>query len=39
MQKYTAKHQIECGDPNGGVRERTEGAEGVSNPIRIISTN
>jgi len=28
------------GDPNGGIRERTEGAEGVCNPIgRTISTN
>jgi hypothetical protein len=28
-------------DPNGGIRERTEGAEGVCNPIErtTISTN
>ena len=36
-----ANHWTEHGDPNGGVRERTKGAEGVYNPIRrtTISTN
>jgi len=36
-----ANHWTEHGDPNWGVRERTEGAEGVFNPIRrtTISTN
>jgi hypothetical protein len=35
-----ANHWTEHGDPNGGVRERTEGVEGVCNPIgrTIIST-
>jgi hypothetical protein len=28
-----AKHQTELRDPNGGVRGRTEGAEGICNPI------
>jgi len=28
-----ANHQTEDGDPNGGVRKRTEKAEGVCNPI------
>jgi len=28
-----ANHYTEHGDPNGGVRERTEGAEGTCNPI------
>jgi hypothetical protein len=28
-----ANHQTEHGDPIGGVRERTEGAEGVCNTI------
>jgi hypothetical protein len=34
-------HQTEHGDPNGAVRGRTEGAEGVCNFIRrtTISTN
>jgi hypothetical protein len=37
----TANHWTEHRDPNGGVRERTEGAEGVCNPIgrTTISTN
>jgi len=37
----TANHWTEPEDPNGGVRERTEGAEGVCNPIgrTIISNN
>jgi hypothetical protein len=29
----TAKHWTEPRNPNGGVRERTEGAEEVFNPI------
>jgi hypothetical protein len=35
------KYWIEHGVPNGGVRERTEGAEGVCSPIggTIILTN
>ena len=33
MQMLTAKHQTEPGDPNGGVRARTEGAKGVCKPI------
>jgi hypothetical protein len=38
MQMHTAKYLTEHGDPNGGVGERTEGAEGVYNPIgRTIS--
>ena len=37
MQILTANHQIEPGDPNGMVRERTEGE---CNPIRrTISSN
>jgi hypothetical protein len=38
---HAAKHQTECGNPNGEVRARTEGAKAVSNPIGIttISTN
>jgi hypothetical protein len=34
-------HWTEHGDPNGGVRERTDEAEGVCNPIgrTTISTN
>jgi len=36
----TVNHQTEHGDPNGGVRERAEGAEGIYNPIgKTISTN
>jgi hypothetical protein len=31
--KHWTKHGIYNGVPNGGVRERTEGAEGVYNPI------
>jgi hypothetical protein len=36
-----AKYQTEDRNPNGGVKERTERAEGVCNPIgrTIISTN
>jgi hypothetical protein len=36
-----ANHWTEFGDPNGGVRERTEGTEGVCKPIgrTTISTN
>jgi hypothetical protein len=41
MQMLVAKHQTKHGDPNGGDRGRTEGAEGVYNPIgrTTISTN
>jgi hypothetical protein len=36
-----ANHWTEHGIPNGGVRERTEGVEGVCNPIgrTTVSTN
>ncbi|XP_076796740.1 uncharacterized protein LOC117715751 isoform X2 [Arvicanthis niloticus] len=38
--QQSPNHWKEHGVPNGGVRERTEGAEGVCNPIgRTISTN
>jgi hypothetical protein len=33
MRMLTANHQSEHRDRNGGVRGRTEGAEGVYNPI------
>jgi hypothetical protein len=38
---FTANHWTDRGVPNGGVRERTEKAEVVCNPIRrtAISTN
>jgi len=41
MRMVTDNHWTEQGDPNGGVREKTEGAEGVYNAIgrTIISTN
>jgi len=41
MRMLAANHQTEHGDPNGGVRERTEGAEGVCNFIgrTTISAN
>jgi hypothetical protein len=40
MQMLIVDHQIEQRDPNGRIRGRTEGAEGVCNPIgRTISTN
>jgi len=41
MRMLAANHQTEHRNSNGGVRERTEGAEGVCNPIgkTIISTN
>jgi hypothetical protein len=40
IQMHIVNHQTEPGDPNGGIRERTEGAERVCNPIgRTISTN
>jgi hypothetical protein len=41
MRMLTANHQTEYGVPNGGVRGRNEGAEGVCNPIgrKTISTN
>jgi hypothetical protein len=36
---YTAKHRSECGKPNGEIRTRSVGAEGVCNLIgRTIST-
>jgi len=37
----TTNHQTELGEPNGGVRGRTEGSEGVCNVIgrTTISTN
>jgi hypothetical protein len=41
MQMSAANHWSEHRKPNGGVRGKTEGAEGVCNPIgnTIISTN
>jgi hypothetical protein len=41
MWMLTANHQIEHGDPNGGVGGRNEGAKGVCNSIgrTTISTN
>jgi len=41
MRMLAANHWTEQGDPNGGVREKTEGAEGVCNTIgrTTISTN
>jgi hypothetical protein len=30
---FSANHYTECGVPNGGIRESTEGAEVVCNPI------
>jgi hypothetical protein len=41
MQMLAANHWIEHRKPNGGVRGRTEGAEGACNPIgkTTISTN
>jgi hypothetical protein len=41
MRMLTANHWTEHGNLNGGARERTEGAEGVSRPIgkTTISTN
>jgi hypothetical protein len=37
----SANHWTEHGVPNEGVRERTEGTEGICNPIgrKTISTN
>jgi hypothetical protein len=35
----TANHWIEQWVPNGGVRERTEGVEGVCNPIGRTKTS
>jgi len=32
MKMLAAKHQTEHGEPNGGVREKTEGAEGFATP-------
>jgi hypothetical protein len=41
MWMYIAKHWTECGDPNGEIRARTEGAEGLCIPIgrTTIPTN
>jgi hypothetical protein len=41
MQMLAAKHRTENRDPNEGVGERTEGTEGVLNPIgrTTVSTN
>jgi hypothetical protein len=41
MQTLTANHWTEHRVPNGGVRERTKGVEGVCSPIEraTISTN
>jgi len=40
MQILTVNHQTEPEDPNGTVKGRTKGVEGVCNPIgRTISTN
>jgi len=40
IRMLTANHCTELGDPNEGVGEKTEGAEGICNPIRrTISTN
>jgi len=40
MRMLAANHQTEHGNPNGRIREKTEGAEGVCNTIeRITSTN
>jgi hypothetical protein len=40
MQILTANHWTDPEDPNRRVRGKTEGAEGVCNPIgRAISTN
>jgi hypothetical protein len=40
-QMLIVNHWTKCGVPNGGVRERTEGAEGICNPIgrTTISNN
>jgi len=41
MRMLAANHWTEHGDPNGGVRERSKGAEPVYNPIgrTTIPTN
>jgi hypothetical protein len=39
MLMFAAKHWTECGDTNGGVRERTEETEGLCNPIGRTSVN
>ena len=41
MRMYTDKHWTKCRDPNGEVRARTVGSEGVCNLIgrTTISTN
>ena len=37
MGMLATNNQTKQGDYNGGVRERTEGAEGVYNPIGITT--
>jgi hypothetical protein len=40
MRMLAANHWIKHRDPKGGVRRRTEGAEGFATPLRTtISTN
>jgi hypothetical protein len=40
MRMLAVNHQTLHGDPNGGVRRRTEESEGVCNPIgRTTSIN
>jgi hypothetical protein len=39
MQMLAANHKTEHRDLNGRVRERTEGAEEVCNPIGRIATS
>jgi hypothetical protein len=39
MQILTADHWTESGEPNGGIRGRTEGAEAVCNLIRRTTTS
>jgi len=41
MRMLAANHWTKQGDPNGGVREKIEGAEWVYNPIgrKTVSTN
>ena len=40
-QMLAAKHWTECRDPNGGIGERTGGAEGVYSPMErmMMSAN
>jgi hypothetical protein len=39
MRMLAVNHQTEQGDPNGEVRGRSEGAEGVPTGRTTISTN